>query len=387
MQFTDAVTVEGKPRRTADGYLVATAKSVRTGIQLYAGSEVGVADKAVVRVYRPPEEVFADASLQSFTHAPVTVDHPREMVTADNWKDLAVGEVSTAAKKDGEWVHLPLILKDAAAIHAVETGKRELSAGYVCSLDFTPGTTPAGEAYDAVQREIKINHLALVDRARAGSQARIGDDAVSWGASPVITPTADKEGSPMADNLRKVLVDGLQVETTDAGAAAIDKLTADKAAVQKKLDDATAEHAKAIAAKDADLAKKDAEIDKLKGQIVDGAALDKLVADRAGLVALAGKIAKDVKTDGLSDADIRKAVVTAKLGDAAVKDKSADYINARFDILAEDAAKSDATDPFRAAVGDGLKSTTPGTKTEDAYKGMVSGLTDAWKNPQQKGAA
>lgn len=79
----------------------------------------------IVRVYRPADQVFADASLQSFTHAPVTMNHPDEAVTAENWKDLAIGEVSTAAKKDGEWVHLPLILKDAKAIADVEAGKRE----------------------------------------------------------------------------------------------------------------------------------------------------------------------------------------------------------------------------------------------------------------------
>jgi len=99
-------------------------------------------------------------------------------------KALSVGEVSTAAKQDGQLVMLPLILKDAAAIKAMVSGKRELSAGYVCELDWTPGLTADGEAYDAQQRSIKINHLALVDRARAGSQARIGD-AGNWGAAPI----------------------------------------------------------------------------------------------------------------------------------------------------------------------------------------------------------
>lgn len=148
MQFTDAVAVSGT-RRTADGYLVAEAKAVRKGIQLYLGDEVGKPEMRVVRVYRPEEEVFSDASLQSFTHAPVTDDHPKDAVTSENWKDLAVGEVSTAAKKDGEWVWLPLILKDAKAISKVEGDKRELSAGYTCELVWGDGVTPSGEAYDA----------------------------------------------------------------------------------------------------------------------------------------------------------------------------------------------------------------------------------------------
>lgn len=373
MQFTDAVAVAGKPRRTVDGYLVAEARCVRTGIQLYAGAEVGKPDMPVVRVYRPADEVFADASLQSFTHAPVTVDHPKDPVTSENWKALAVGEVSTAAKRDGDWVMLPLILKDAAAIQSVEGGKRELSAGYVCSLDWTPGVTPAGDAYDAVQTGIKINHLALVNRARAGSQARIGDDA--WGAGPINDATPEKD-PPMT--LKTVTVDGIPVEVTDQGAiviATLQQRLADAAAASAKI---LADHAAALAAKDAEIAKKDAEIDAAKAKIVDGAALDKLVSDRASLVALAGRIANGVKVDGLSDADVRKAVVSARLGDMAVKDKPQAYIDARFDILAEDAGKGAPTDAFRAAVMDGLQpSQTADKAATDAYAAMVRDMQSA----------
>lgn len=131
MQFTDAVSVAGT-RQTADGYLIADAKAVRTGIQTYLGSEVGKPEHATVRVYRSEAEVRSADSLRSFSHAPVTVDHPSAPVTSANWKDLAVGEVSTAATWDGNRISLPLILKDA---RAVAGGKRELSAGYSRDLD------------------------------------------------------------------------------------------------------------------------------------------------------------------------------------------------------------------------------------------------------------
>lgn len=378
MNFTDAVSVSGT-RRTDDGYLIAEARAVRTGIQLYAGDEVGKPESAVVKVYRPADSVFADASLQSFTHAPITNDHPSEQVTSDNWKALAVGEVSTAAKKDGEWVMLPLILKDAAAIKLVEDGKRELSAGYVCELDWTSGTTADGQSYDAIQKNIKINHLALVDRARAGSKARIGDGATIWGASPV-TPTTD-ERNPDMPELRKMLVDGLQVETTDAGAAAIEKLMKDKDVLEGRLSDLGNEKATALAAKDAELAKKDAEIDALKAKVLSDADLDKRVQARGDLIANAKAIAKDVKTEGLSDAAIRKAVVSAKLGDEAIKDKADAYIDARFDILVEDAKAS--ADPIRSALLDrGNTATITNDNGQAAYEKR---LADAWKT-QAKGA-
>jgi hypothetical protein len=374
MQFTDAVTVAGTRRRD-DGYLVADARIARTGIQTYLGSEVGMPDKATVRVYRPGSEVFHADTLKSAAHRPVTNDHPPELVNSSNWKDYAVGQTGDEVQGESIFIRVPLMVSDEAAIKDIENGKRELSAGYTCDLDFTPGQTPSGEAYDAIQKNIRLNHVAIVQAGRAGSQVRIGDGAVQWGASPVITPTADTKGSPMADNLRKVLVDGLQVETTDAGAAAIDKLTADKAAVQKKLDDATADHAKAIAAKDAEIAKKDAEIDGLKGKVLDAAAIDKLVAARADLIGKAKVLAKDVKTDGLSDAEIKKAVVLAVVGDAA-KDKPEAYIDARFEILVEDAQKKAGDkDPFREVVSDGLTPTADELKpVNDARAQMLKDL-------------
>jgi hypothetical protein len=371
MQFTDAVTVAGT-RRTGDGYLVADAKAVRTGIQLYAGSEVGRPDLAIVRVYRSEDEVRNTDSLRSFSHAPVTVDHPAVSVNADNWKDFAVGEVSTAATWDGNRISLPLILKDAKAIEAVTGGKRELSAGYTCDLDWTAGTTKDGQAFDAQQKNIRANHVAIVDRGRAGSECRIGDaEPHKWGVSPVNLQTADERTIQM--DLRKVLVDGLTVETTDQGAQAIDKLQNALKDSAARVETLTADHAKAIAAKDGELAKKDAEIDALKGKVLDAAALDKLVQARSALVDTARKIAKDVKTDGLTDAEIRKAVVTAKLGDAAVKDKAEAYIDARFDILAEDAVKS--ADPVRQVLRSGVQSSDAATADEDkAYAASLADL-------------
>lgn len=371
MKFTDAVTVAGT-RRTEDGYLIAEARAVRTGIQLYAGDEVGRPDLPVVRVYRSPEEVFAADSLRSFTHAPITIDHPKEQVTAETWKDLAVGEVSTMAKKDGEWVLLPLILKDAKGIAEVERGKRQLSAGYTCELDWTPGMTSDGHAFDAQQKNIRINHLAIVDAARAGSQARIGDGAGSWGARPVTLPTADMKGSPMADNLRKVLVDGLQVETTDAGAQAIDKLTKDKAALEQRLADAEKAYSEALAAKDEEIGKLKADLK--TAQDAAKIDVDKLVADRAELVETVKAIDAKIETAGKSDADLRKAAVAAKLGDEMVKDASDAEILGMFKAIAK------AADPVADAIRSGIKPTVTDAKAlaDKALSDSVADL-NAWR--------
>ena len=186
----------------------------------------------------------------------------------------------------------------------------------------------------------------------------------------------------MSDALRTVVVDGLSVQTTDQGAQAITKLQKDLESSAAKIATLTADHDKAIAAKDADLAKKDAEIDTLKGKVLDAAGLDKLVTARADLIGKAKAIAKDVKTDGLTDAEIRKATVVAKLGDAAVKDKTEAYIDARFDILAEDAAKNPA-DPFRKAVQSGIQPVGDAANVNDAYNKMLERDRNAWQGKKE----
>ncbi len=381
MQFIDTVTVAGTRRRD-DGYLVADARIARTGIQTYLGREVGRADMATVRVYRPGEEVFAAATLSSAAHRPVTNDHPPELVTSANWKKYAVGQSGDEVSGEGIYIRVPLMVSDGEAIADVEGGKRELSAGYTCDLDWTAGTTPDGQAFDAIQRNIRMNHVAIVQRGRAGSEVRIGDGAAPWGICPLAT--ADERKPDMPDNLRTVMVDGLSVSTTDQGAQAIEKLTRERDGARQATTDAASAHQTALAGKDAELAKKDAEIDDLKGKQLTDADLDKRVAARAALVTTATAIAKDVKTDGLSDNEIRAAVVRAKIGDAAVKDKSADYVNARFDILAEGVAGAGGADPFRDAMNDRRPPTAPGNPgaADAAYKAMTDGMTSAWQTQQ-----
>jgi hypothetical protein len=360
MQLFDTVAFSGT-RRTADGYLVADAKVARTGIQLYSGSEVGRPDLATVRVYRSPEEVFSKDAMQSYSHRPVTLNHPDGAVTADNWRDLARGQTGDEVVRDGEFVRVPMVLMDAAAIREVESGTRQLSMGYQAEIVFADGVTPSGEPYDAVQKSLRMNHLAIVANARGGSSLKIGDSLL--------------RGSEMAEatKTKTVLVDGLPIETTDAGAIVIEKLQGDVKAAATALTDAETKHAKTLAAKDA-------EIDALKAKVLTDAALDARVSARADLITKAKHVAPAIVTDGKPDADIRKAAVVAKLGDAAVADKSQAYIDARFDILVEDAG----VDPFKQALKDG-KTTLP-ADIATVYADRDTALSNAWKTPEKKEA-
>jgi hypothetical protein len=82
-----------------------------------------------------------------------------------------------------------------------------------------------------------------------------------------------------------------------------------------------------------------------------------------------------------ADAAIRKAAVVAKLGDEAVKDKTEAYIDARFDILAEDAKK--IADPFRTVVQNGIQTADGATNSNDASAAMLARDAAAWQGQKE----
>lgn len=335
VQLTDALTLDKTARICADGSLVAEVFAARTGIQEYLGREVdptGTRFKAdqIVKVYRPESEVFKSDSLATFAAAPVTLDHPSEPVTADNWGGLGKGEINGDVVRDGQRVRVPIIVRDGAAVRAATTTHKQLSMGYATDLKFPEdGKHPDGTVCDAYQTNLRINHIALVRAARGGPELRVVDERL-----PLFKETV----------VKTITIDGLPVKLDDAEAV--------EAVVKKLQDRATAaETAKAEAqtAHDKALAAKDAEIDELKANAVDQAQIDALADAKAAVVADAKKIAGDKLADtaGKTPAEVRRMAVAAKLGDAAVADKSDDYVEARFDGL-KDAQPAKVLDSIKA---------------------------------------
>lgn len=364
MFLTDRVSV-GAVRRTGDGYLVADAKVARTGIQLYTGAELGRPDMEVVRVYRPPEEVFSDDAMHSYAYRPVTIEHPAKMVDATTWKGVAAGQTGGEVQQEGKFVRVPLVLMDATAIRAYEAGKRELSMGYTSELVFADGMTPDGQPYDAVQTQLRMNHLALVDRARGGAELRIGDGRTPGEQDRGANNPPTEKSTMSNTNTRTVMVDGLSVETTDAGAQAIAKLQQQVQDSAAALASAQDKHKAELADRDAKLAKAEAERDEAQGKVLTDAALDARVQARADLVTVA-KAIHDADYTGKSDAEIRKAALVGKFGAAVVDGKSDAYVEARFDHAAELAK----TDPVRNALRDGA--TTRQAVNDNGYAESVA---------------
>jgi len=293
IKISDRATITDKLQVDENGYLNINARVARTGIQQYLGAELGRPDLGIVNVYRDEAEVFAHDSLNTFSKLPLTDDHPAEFVTAENWRDLARGVTGDEVLRDGEYLKIGLKIADAATVKAIQDGKRELSVGYSAQIEFVDGVAPDGQRYQAVQKDIRANHIAIVSAGRAGSKARIGD---AW-ASPITEPTITQTGGPMADSNMKTIVLGdaaVTVAATDV--AAVEKFKQDAA---KQLADAVAEKDKAIAAKDAELAKLQAQLDDAKTKILTDAQIDQRVAERADLVAVCARLAPNVKPQGL----------------------------------------------------------------------------------------
>lgn len=152
---------------TPEGYLIDNPILTRTGIFIYHNE-----DGSIRRELRLPQEVFSPASLASYQGKPVILTHDAGKVDIQNVKKEQIGTILSAGIQDKENVRAQIIIHDTKAL---KYGLRELSLGYEQDLDETPGEYN-GEPYDAIQRNIRINHLALVENARAGEMARLNID-------------------------------------------------------------------------------------------------------------------------------------------------------------------------------------------------------------------
>ena len=160
---------------TPEGYLKDRPILTSTGIFEYTNP-----DGSVRRELRLPEDVFDAESLASYKGKPIIITHDAGLVTKDNVHENQIGTILTEGYRSGDDVRAEIIIHDTDEMQ--ECGLKELSLGYNLSLDETPGVWN-GQKYDAIQRDIRINHLALVREARAGEQARLNIDSRDSGTT------------------------------------------------------------------------------------------------------------------------------------------------------------------------------------------------------------
>lgn len=327
-------------KTTPQGFLVIPAYTARTGLQSYK-----MEDGSDLIEYRPEDEVFSESSMSSLRTAAVTNRHPVTMVDPKNAKELIVGHTDGTVEKvteNGEsYLKTNLIITHQSAIDAITKGRSEISNGYNVDLDFTPGEF-AGKRYDAIQRNIINNHIAIVDRGRAGRNVRLKLDS--------------KDAIIEEDNLMKIKIGTREFDVADDLGNAIKeaisgtetelaKVKTDSQAVATELETVKASVTTLTTEKSTLTAKVDSlESDLAKAKVItapkmDAAELKVAVKERVAIEAIGLKIldAETVKKiDDMSNEEIKVAVIKADSPEIDVKKlETPAYVDARFDHICE----------------------------------------------------
>lgn len=356
-----------------NGWLRVDAYLTRAGVFVYRNM-----DGTERRELRLHAEVFREDALRSFGLVPVTNDHPPGLLDATNTAQYAVGSVGEAVRRDGDMVRAQMLITDAKAVAALEAGKSAVSCGYECELEMTPGTHN-GERYDAIQRNIRGNHVALVSTARAGAEARVHMDSALPGDAVMLTSISTQESKTM----KMIRIDGVDYEVSEQALQAFQKAQADASA---RFDVAKKDNADLVAKLESASAKLDSANEKLAKTeqalklAEDPAKLSAAINARVALVSEARKhLGNEAKLDGLSDKDIKAAVVEKLIG-KSVAAKSETYISERYDEAVEDAAKRNpALENVRRAVDAPVARADEDKDPEKAARArMITNLRGAW---------
>jgi hypothetical protein len=163
---------------------VKKCRMLRSGIQIYARKEVPeklldelppeARNKEFFKVYRRPEAVIKH--LKDFNYIPLANDHPAVDITPDNRKEYEVGRAGGVANvvtlDDGNvYVENDVIFDDPKTFEDYKNGKRQLSIGLQAVWTIADSNDYDFEIIDFTN----VNHVALVNRGRAGAQAKVMD--------------------------------------------------------------------------------------------------------------------------------------------------------------------------------------------------------------------
>jgi hypothetical protein len=327
---------------TKAGFIHAHSIVTRTGVFKYLN-----ADGTIRRELRHPDDVFKQQSLDTLRRIPVTVNHPPELVNADNASKYQVGSTGDDFNVDGQFVMSSVTIHHKSGVDAVENGKTQWSLGYEVSLVDEVGAYN-GEKYDCRQTEIEYNHLAIVDLARAGKEASLKMDSgnVISVSSDVIKQVSPENGDKKIVNdnqkeaiMKIIVIDGVAIQVEDAEES---KLKAVVDAMNSKITDANAK----VSAAQAKIDSLNSEVSKLTGELKTAnsdSLLSQKIAARVALETDARRITGDsADFTGKSDLEVKKIAVAAFDAKANLDGGDA-YISAYFDIAKSKTAEAGAS--------------------------------------------
>lgn len=368
-------------RKTPEGYLKGRAIVTNTGIFNYIQS-----DGSILRELRTPEDIGNQETLDSLVMQVMTDDHPKGevapngAVNADNAKQLQAGFTGESVKFDGHATSIPITITDGKTIDKIlQDGKIALSCGYAADLEMRAGFAYGNNQYDAVQKNIKYNHIAIVERGRAGDLAKLklrmdSNDAVFINSDVF----GDNKIQPKKEN--KTMA---KIKLNDNVEFEVDKRVEDEFNTIKKTNEDL----------DKSLKSKNDEMSTLQGKydslVADNAKLkeDKetlekeiptkvndAVKNRIGLVDQAVKFGIEIKED-MDNFTIKKEVIKKAYADMNLEDKDENYIIPVFDAAVMALSKSVAADNKEATLN--IKHSK--TDKVDADELRNRRIKNAWK--------
>ncbi len=223
VNLSDRLEIHGTRRYTDEGYLQATMALTCVGVQKYTLRELGVTDSdKVVGVFRPPETVFHPDTIKSAAFKPITNNHPRTDVDATNYKHISVGSLGDRIEAiDSVTLGGTGIITDAKTVKDIEGGKSQKSLGYSTKIIEKSGVYN-GVQYDySMDGPMIVNHAAVVDRGRCGSNVKIFDKGKGETMDPEVLKALQDAGVLDEDG-NAVKTDTVDVKSiADAAVAAV----------------------------------------------------------------------------------------------------------------------------------------------------------------------
>lgn len=376
-----------KAARTPQGFLKAPVRATRTGIFVYKDAKGNE-----VRELRLPEEVFTKPSMESLVMIPITNNHPYEFVDSFNAKTHMVGYTGENVYKDEDtFLSTTAIITDERTIKEVESKEKEqVSLGYKAALEMKNGfwngkaITENGtddERFDAIQRDIRYNHLAVVPAGRAGADVKLRLDSENN-----LVPQIDREDSKM-----KVKIGDKEFEVEQDLGDAIKSVMKSKDAAEGKLakqkkdgEEANEAKADALAKENETLTGKNDALEADLKKANDPKEFSAKVQARTKLLDAAKAVLDEKeheKLDGMTDMEIKKAVIRADDSEVKLDEKSEDYVNGRFEHLAKDKTEKKDGDDLGEDILNARKDKADGGKGEDKETKRKDDITNAWKKP------
>lgn len=301
-------------KETAEGYLTFNDVPItKSGVFPYRRQDGAISYEAKL-----PDEILSDHTVATAQHKSVTDEHPTELVTADNHGQLAKGFSHADARVENDKVLVSFTVTDSALIQKIKNGKREISIGFLSDIVQESGELN-GSRYDSVQRNIEINHIAIVNKGRAGSDIGLRADSSAW--------QIEEGGQTMPT----YIIDAKEYEVDPVVKAHLETQVAKLDAAEMKLKEVDALQGR-VDAHEATITAKDAEITALKEKEMSADELDKEVAERVELLNTAQAFLGDsFDFTGKSKREVKEAVIVSLNKEFKGDSKSDDYVNAFYD--------------------------------------------------------